>query len=134
VVITSNREKRLPEAFLRRCLYVHLRFPDSAKILGDIVRKNTRLNEGELDAELLQKVVDAFRGVRETAIRADTHKPPSTSELIDWVRILHWKRVAGGSLDEAPGFPPYWKSLFKTMQDLEAYTKAAGLESQSADA
>jgi MoxR-like ATPase len=134
VVITSNREKRLPEAFLRRCLYVHLRFPDSTKTLGDIVRKNTRLKEGELDEELLRKVVDAFRGVRETAIRADTHKPPSTSELIDWVRILHWKRVSAYSLEKTPGFPPYWRSLFKTMQDLETYTKAAGLASRTVDA
>ena len=131
VVITSNREKRLPEAFLRRCLYVHLHFPESPGTLGEIVRKNTRLKEQELSTELLARVVDAFRGVRSTALRADTQKPPSTSELIDWVRILHWKSVDGDSLDATPGFPPHWKMLFKSMQDLEAYSKAAELAAQS---
>jgi MoxR-like ATPase len=127
VVITSNREKRLPEAFLRRCLYVHLRFPDAPEILMDIVRKNTQSGEEKLDVELLRKAVDSFRGVRHTAIRADAQKPPTTSELIDWVKILYWKGKTAASFDEEkPGFPPYWQTLFKTMQDLESYSTIAG--------
>lgn len=125
IVITSNREKRLPEAFLRRCLYVHLQFPRSERVLEDIVRKNTGLGTQELSRELLTAAVQVFRGVRETALRGDVQKPPTTSELIDWVRILHWKRFTPESLTRAPAHPPYWRSLFKAMHDLEAYSRAA---------
>ena len=51
VVITSNREKRLPEPFLRRCLYVRLKFPESSEELRDIVRKNTKLTPGRIQRQ-----------------------------------------------------------------------------------
>jgi len=120
VVITSNREKRLPEAFLRRCLYIRLRFPESTDELRDIVRKNTKLTEQELSEGVLRAATQSFLAVRSTAV-GNTQKPPSTGELIDWVRILHWKEETEESLAQDPALPPHWETLFKTMNDLDTY-------------
>jgi MoxR-like ATPase len=127
VVITSNREKRLPEPFLRllrRCIYVRLRFPETPEELVDIVRMNTRFTPAALNAELLWAAVDAFQQVRHTAV-GNTQKPPSTRELIDWVKILHRKGETVESLKENPALPPQWEMLFKTMRDLDAYPSLA---------
>ncbi|HEY0014861.1 MAG TPA: MoxR family ATPase [Longimicrobium sp.] len=123
VVITSNREKRLPEPFLRRCLYVHLRFPERQEVLREIVRKNLQLTADEVGQELLDAAVEAFRQVRDASIAVDAQKPPTTSELIDWVKILHWKAADPASLRRPGELPPYWQALFKTLPDLEAYRK-----------
>ena len=120
VVITSNREKRLPEPFLRRCLYVRIKFPDSVDELRDIVRKNTQLDTNELTDIVLNAAIVAFLQVRQLAI-GSTQKPPTTSELIDWVQILHWDGVTPESLQANPYRPPNWGTLFKTMADLDAY-------------
>jgi MoxR-like ATPase len=122
VVITSNREKRLPEAFLRRCLYVRLRFPDTIEELRDIVRKN--LDTEAVDEALVKAAVETFRCVRNASVGA-TQKPPSTSELIDWVRILYWKNVGPEALAASPYLPPHWETLFKTSGDLDSYQAAA---------
>jgi MoxR-like ATPase len=120
VVVTSNREKQLPEPFLRRCLYIRLRFPESIDELRDIVRKNTKLTNQELSEAVLGAAIQSFLAVRQTAV-GNTQKPPSTGELIDWVRILHWKKATEESLTESPALPPYWETLFKTMGDLDTY-------------
>jgi MoxR-like ATPase len=122
VVITSNREKRLPEAFLRRCLYVRLRFPETIEELRDIVRKN--LNADAIEQSLVDAAAIAFRKIRETSLGA-TQKPPSTSELIDWVRILYWKNITPEMLAAEPNLPPHWETLFKTSGDLDSYQAAA---------
>jgi MoxR-like ATPase len=133
VIITSNREKRLPEAFLRRCLYVRVRFPREEDRLADIVRKNTGLAEGDLGKTLMRAAVQRFIDLRDHAIAADAQKPPSTSELIDWVRILHWKGASLEQLQEEAALPPYWRTLFKTYPDLEAF-EAKEKGSQGGDA
>jgi MoxR-like ATPase len=120
VVITSNREKRLPEPFLRRCLYVRVKFPDAVEELRDIVRKNTKLDPTELTDIVLNAAIVAFLQVRQLAI-GSTQKPPTTSELIDWVQILHWDGVTPESLQANPYRPPHWGTLFKTMKDLDDY-------------
>jgi MoxR-like ATPase len=124
VVITSNREKRLPEPFLRRCLYVRLRFPEDAAELRDIVRKNTRLTPEELSDQILDAALQAFQAVRGNAL-GNTQKPPSTGELLDWVKILHWKGETEKNLTASPSLPPHWEMLFKTMNDLDAYPQLA---------
>jgi MoxR-like ATPase len=121
VVITSNREKRLPEPFLRRCLYVRVQFPKTADELQDIVRKNTKLTVEELSDMALNAAVVSFMRIRELAL-GNTQKPPTTSELIDWVRILHWNGVSADTLHESPERPPNWGILFKTAADLDATT------------
>jgi len=122
VIITSNREKRLPEAFLRRCLYVRLRFPETVEELRDIVLKN--FDPATADQALLEAAVTTFQKIREASLGA-TQKPPTTSELIDWVRILFWNGVRPESLSEQPYLPPHWETLFKTAGDLDAYSTVA---------
>ena len=120
VVITSNREKRLPEPFLRRCLYVRVTFPTRPEDLRDIVLKNTPGSLEQLRDDVLNAAVVAFLKVRQRAL-GHTQKPPTTSELIDWVRILHWKGTTPEQLAAADAAPPYWHVLFKTMGDLDEY-------------
>lgn len=131
VVITSNREKRLPEPFLRRCLYVRVKFPESVEELQDIVRKNTKLSTDELSDGVLVAAVEAFLRVRRLAV-GNTQKPPSTSELIDWVQILHWNGETAMSLNEDPNRPPHWGVLFKTMVDLDSYESLSRKEAKPA--
>jgi MoxR-like ATPase len=120
VVITSNREKQLPEPFLRRCLYVELKFPDNPEVLSAIVRKNLDNPETIADA-MLKAAVDRFLDVRKRALSAGAQKPPATSELIDWVKVLHWQAESADTL--ARPEVPYWKVLFKTMQDLDLFSR-----------
>jgi len=124
VVLTSNREKRLPEPFLRRCLYVRVSFPQTAEELREIVRRNTRESLPELVDSVLNAAVKAFLDVRHLAV-GQTQKPPTTSELIDWVRILHKRGATPEQLAADAYTPPYWHTLFKTMGDLDAYRALA---------
>lgn len=121
VIITSNREKRLPEAFLRRCLYVRLRFPEDVDTLAQIVRKNTGLTEKKLGKRIMKAAIDRFKALRARAMDVEAQKPPSTSELIDWVQILHWQGTGLDDLGDGRSLPPYWRTLFKTYPDLEAF-------------
>jgi MoxR-like ATPase len=131
IVITSNREKRLPEPFLRRCLYVRVKFPEKAEDLRDIVRKNTRLTPRELSDAVLAAAVESFIDVRRLAV-GSTQKPPTTSELIDWVQVLHWNGIDVEALRRDPYRPPHWTTLFKTMGDLDTYESLAKQAADSA--
>ncbi|NJD06935.1 MAG: MoxR family ATPase [Methylococcaceae bacterium] len=122
VVITSNREKRLPEPFLRRCLYVQVKFPEDSQDLRDIVRKNTRLPEGEILENLINAAIAAFLRVRKLS-EGSTHKPPTSSELIDWVQILNWEGITPETLEAAGHRPPLWDTLFKVATDLDSYDR-----------
>ena len=130
VVITSNREKRLPEPFLRRCIYVRLLFPNDSAELRDIVRKNTKLTTAEMNEEILKAAIESFKTVRKKAV-GSAQKPPSTSELIDWIRILHWKGKTVEELTENPELPPYWQLLFKNMNDIDAHEAVAKKSSEA---
>lgn len=125
VIITSNREKRLPEPFLRRCLYIRLTFPETTGELIEIVRKNTQLATKDMDEEVMNAAINVFNTVRQAAISGGTQKPPATSELIDWVQILYWRGESVDSLTENPYFPPYWETLFKTLGDIDSYPTIA---------
>jgi len=124
VVITSNREKRLPEPFLRRCLYVRVTFPTTEAELEDIVRKNIRIALPAVNESILKAAIVSFLNIRALST-AHTQKPPSTSELIDWVRILHWDGVSPETLSRSALRPPNWRLLFKTAADLDAYDAAS---------
>lgn len=129
VVITSNREKRLPEPFLRRCLYVRVKFPESPQDLREIVRRNTKLTPAELGDAVLVAAVDAFLSVRRRSV-GTMQKPPSTSELIDWVQVLHWKGETAESINQDRNRPPHWGVLFKTMADLDTFETLARPETK----
>jgi MoxR-like ATPase len=117
VLITSNREKRLPEPFLRRCIFVELRFPETESDLRKILAKNIPIPPD--GAELVETAVRSFLAIRRRAIGAAVAKPPATSELIDWVKALFWD---GASVADLKGNEPrWWRILFKIKQDVEAY-------------
>jgi MoxR-like ATPase len=129
IVITSNREKRLPEPFLRRCLYLRIKFPETVDELRAIVKRNAQGPLAELADDVLNATVVSFLRVRQLAV-GGTQKPPTTSELIDWAQILHWRGVTPESLEKDPYRPPYWTTLFKTMGDLDAYDALAQAKKQ----
>lgn len=121
IVITSNREKRLPEPFLRRCVYIRLSFPSTPTELLTIVTKNTRETVEQMNEKLLNSAIDIFIKIRSISVDGNAQKPPTPSELIDWIKILHWEGETIESLTNNPTFPPYWDMLFKTMHDLDLY-------------
>jgi len=121
VVITSNNEKELPDAFLRRCFFHYIRFPDEAT-MARIVEAHFP----DLKKDLVQEALGLFYGLREVP---GLRKRPSTSELLDWIRLLVIEDVAPGRLKsdgEARRLPPFLGSLVKSEQDLERVTAHLG--------
>ncbi len=80
MLITSNNEKELPDAFLRRCVFHFIEFPDVA-----LMRKIVAVHHPNLDAKLLDQVLIKFYWLRE---QSELRKKPSTSELVDWISAL----------------------------------------------
>jgi MoxR-like ATPase len=117
VVITSNDEKELPDAFLRRCLFYYIEFPDSEQ-LAEIVRLNTK--EIELEERLAERAIERLNEIR--GLDAENfRKAPATSELLDWVKILHHWKVRPERLEAGRRLTdlPYWEVLFKHQQDVQ---------------
>lgn len=121
IVITSNAEKELPDAFLRRCLFYYIRFPDKAQLI-EIVKLNT---PGlDIDERLIKKTVERLDQIRKIG---GFRKDPATSELIDWVRILHHWGVDVSKLDDAVKLTdlPHWQMLLKDEQDIARVEREA---------
>ncbi|MFN8345115.1 MAG: MoxR family ATPase [Spirosomataceae bacterium] len=116
VIITSNNEKELPDAFLRRCFFHFIRFPDRATM-----QQIVQVHYPYLDKELLERAMKAFFAVRE--VKA-LKKKPSTSELIDWIKLLLWAKVSADDLKDLetmPEVPPFIGALLKNEQDNDLY-------------
>ena len=113
VVITSNAEKELPDAFLRRCVFHFIEFPDR-ELMGRIVR----VHHPELEPKLLDQALQAFYAIRDLD---GLRKRPSTSELIDWIAVL--KRAGLASVELEQGMP-FLGALLKREQDLLAFAEA----------
>ncbi len=113
VVVTSNNEKELPDAFLRRCVFHYISFPDES-LMADIVR----VHHPDLEDELLRQAMVAFYWLRE---QPEVRKRPSTSELIDWIAVL---RRAGIATDKIQRELPFLGVLLKREQDLEAVLRS----------
>jgi MoxR-like ATPase len=109
VVITSNNEKELPDAFLRRCVFHFIEFP-ARELMVDIVR----VHHPDVEDALLSGALEAFYRLRAVD---GLRKPPSTSELIDWVSALRHAGIDGGKL-LASGLP-FLGTLLKKEQDVE---------------
>jgi MoxR-like ATPase len=107
VVITSNSEKELPDAFLRRCVFHWIEFPDAA-----LMSKIVEVHYPGLSATLLKHAMDAFYRLREVE---GVRKRPSTSELIDWISALMSHGVEPESLDKEL---PFLGVLLKREQDV----------------
>jgi MoxR-like ATPase len=107
VVITSNSEKELPDAFLRRCLFHYIDFPDSS-----MMEKIARVHFPNLRHDLLSQIVARFYFIRQ---RHELKKRPSTSELLDWIQAI----LAGGiTEEELKKRLPYLGVLLKTEDDV----------------
>jgi MoxR-like ATPase len=109
VIITSNNEKELPDAFLRRCIFHYIEFPDAP-----LMKRIVDVHHPNLDATLLDQVLIKFYWLRE---QSDLRKKPSTSELIDWISAL---LRAGISHDQLEAHIPFIGALLKKEQDAEA--------------
>ena len=116
VIITSNAEKELPDAFLRRCIFHYIDFPDDA-LMEEIVR----VHYPHVEETLLKNAMEVFYGIR--ALR-DIRKKPSTSELIDWINAL---QVGGISADEIRAKLPFVGVVVKKDEDLELVRHDANL-------
>ncbi|MGE0582502.1 MAG: AAA family ATPase [Steroidobacteraceae bacterium] len=113
IVITSNNEKELPDAFLRRCFFHYIRFPDE-----ETMRRIVDVHYPGLKRELLAEALGAFFRLREVP---GLRKKPSTSELLDWVKLLVAEDMPPEALrgDEArKTLPPLYGALLKNEQDM----------------
>lgn len=108
VIITSNAEKELPDAFLRRCIFHYIDFPDDA-LMEEIVK----VHYPDVEDALLKAAMDVFYNIR--ALR-DIRKKPSTSELIDWINAL---QIGGISAEEIRKKLPFIGVVVKKDEDLE---------------
>jgi MoxR-like ATPase len=109
VIITSNNEKELPDAFLRRCVFHFIEFPEP-----DMMRKIVDVHHPNVDTQLLDQVLIKFYWLRG---QPDLRKKPSTSELIDWIAAL---LRSGISEDQLENHIPFLGSLLKNEQDTAA--------------
>lgn len=121
VLITSNREKQLPEPFLRRCLYVQLDFPTDPAMLAEIVRRNLATQVDALSDTLIAGAVARFCEIRQRAHDLKLQKLPATSELVDWVRVLHWKGRRAEDIRPDELAASDQALLFKIRDDIRRY-------------
>ncbi|KXU80777.1 AAA family ATPase [Aeromonas enteropelogenes] len=122
VIITSNNEKELPDAFLRRCFFYYIRFPDKAEMQAIV-----RLHYPTLKDALLDEAMALFFELRDVE---GLRKKPSTSELLDWIRLLLADDIAPEAMrTREPGklVPALYGALLKTEQDLHLFEKLAFL-------
>lgn len=108
VIITSNAEKELPDAFLRRCIFHYIEFPDKEK-MEEIIR----VHYGDIDAKLCDKALEAFYELRKMD---DLQKKPSTSELLDWIQAL---MLSGVNVENLAKEIPFLGVLLKKNQDMD---------------
>ena len=113
VIITSNAEKELPDAFLRRCIFQYITFPDREQ-MTEIVHAHFE----NLEENVLKNALDTFYWIRSIK---DVRKKPSTSELIDWIRAL---TISGIDPEHLREQLPFLGVLLKKDEDLEAVKKA----------
>jgi MoxR-like ATPase len=109
VIITSNNEKELPDAFLRRCVFHYIAFPDE-----ELMRSIVRVHHPDVEDKLLSTCLVRFYWLRK---QPDVRKRPSTSELIDWIGAL---RRAGVSIERLETEMPFVGLLLKKESDIEA--------------
>ncbi len=116
IIITSNNEKELPDAFLRRCFFHYIRFPDA-----ETMQRIVEVHHPGLKRELLAEALGAFYRVRETP---GLKKKPSTSELLDWIKLLLAEDLPPEALrgdDPKKSIPPLYGALLKNEQDVHLF-------------
>ncbi len=116
VVITSNNEKELPDAFLRRCFFHYIRFPDV-----ETMERIVGVHFPGLKRELLAEALGAFYRIRDVP---GLKKKPSTSELLDWLKLLLAEDIPPEALrsdDPKASIPPLYGALLKNEQDVHLF-------------
>ena len=118
VIITSNNEKELPDAFLRRCFFHYIQFPDA-----DEMRRIVDVHFPNIKKDLLNQALESFFGLRDIP---GLKKKPSTSELIDWLKLLVAEDIPVEALQNKDGkksIPPLYGALLKNEQDIHLFEK-----------
>src|ERR1700690_2426510 len=127
IVITSNNEKELPDAFLRRCFFHYIKFPDK-QTMTQIVD----VHFPNLKRELLREALATFFNIRETP---GLKKKPTTSELLDWIKLLMAEDIPPEALrgdDAKKLIPPLYGALLKNEQDVHLFEQLLFLNRRNA--
>ena len=122
VVITSNNEKELPDAFLRRCFFHYIAFPDE-----DTMREIIEVHYPDVQKRLVSEAMNVFYGLRDVP---GLKKKPSTSELLDWIKLLMIEEIPPKVLrsgDSKDLIPPLYGALLKNEQDVHMLERLAFL-------
>jgi MoxR-like ATPase len=122
VIITSNNEKELPDAFLRRCFFHYIAFPDA-----DTMTRIVDVHFPNIKKRLLREALTSFYDLREVP---GLKKRPSTSELLDWLKLLMAEDIAPEELrtnDPVKLIPPLYGALLKSEQDVQLFERLAFL-------
>ena len=122
VIITSNNEKELPDAFLRRCFFHYISFPDE-----DTMRQIVQVHHPDVQKRLVSDAMNVFYGIREVP---GLKKKPSTSELLDWMKLLMVEDIPLEALrsgDSKDLIPPLYGALLKNEQDVHLLERLAFL-------
>ncbi len=122
VMITSNNEKELPDAFLRRCFFHYIRFPDN-----DTMKRIVDVHFPDIQQELVREALTVFYEIRDVP---GLKKKPSTSELLDWLKLLMAEDLPVEVLksrDPAKLIPPLHGALLKNEQDVHLFERLAFL-------
>ena len=120
VVITSNNEKELPDAFLRRCFFHYIAFPDTVTM-----EKIVRVHYPRIKQKLVRQAMEVFFDLRKAP---GLKKKPSTSELLDWLKLLMADDIPADILkdrDASSAIPPLYGALLKNEQDVQLLEKLA---------
>jgi len=123
IIITSNNEKELPDAFLRRCFFHYIKFPDK-----ETMERIVDVHFPRLKKELLSEALNAFYKVREVP---GLKKKPSTSELLDWIKLLLAEDIPPEALrsgDSRKAIPPLYGALLKNEQDVHLFEQLVFLD------
>jgi len=127
VIITSNNEKELPDAFLRRCFFHYIRFPEK-----ETMERIVNVHFPDLKKHLLSAALETFFDLREVP---GLKKKPSTSELLDWIKLLVAEDIPAEALhsDDARSFiPPLHGALLKNEQDVHLFERLVFLNRRNA--
>ena len=119
IIITSNNEKELPDAFLRRCFFHYIRFPDT-----ETMQKIVDVHFPNIKADLLEEALTQFYKIRETP---NLKKKPSTSEVLDWLKLLLSEDLSAEALrtDATQNLPKMHGALLKNEQDVHLFERLA---------
>ena len=122
VIITSNNEKELPDAFLRRCFFHYISFPDP-----ETLRKIIEVHHPSLKSQLLETALTQFFEIRETS---GLKKKPSTSEVLDWLKLILAEDLTPEDLkrDGVNALPQLHGALLKNEQDVHLFERLAFLQ------